>query len=60
MSIMNCNNCNHNVDTDFHETCTSCDECLCGKPEFPCEDCKIEEIPQFKGTLEQLDKIKIK
>lgn len=42
MSIINCNNCNTNVDTDYHETCTACDECLCGKPEFPCDECKIE------------------
>lgn len=52
MSIIHCEHCGQNIDTDFNSEHFYEDD-------SGCENCEVEKIPQFKGTLEALDKIKI-
>lgn len=48
MSIIICRHCGQRVDTDYNV-----------EYEEECEEYSIEKIPQFKGTLKQLNKLTI-
>ena len=54
MSIEYCNKCDSHIDTDFNAEHFSEEVDGC---EATFEE--VEEIPQFKGTLEALDKLTI-